>query len=82
MPLAGGDQRRVHGIHNSAITCCKRPVRLAVAGFEQPFDSYVFVSSELQPLYNLLGRDNFFVKFRVGFDQKDRKLILDDRMPR
>ena len=81
MPLSGGERREIHGINRVAVKCYARKVFLSMPVFERPFESIVYISKDLQPLYNLLGRDNFFIQYRVGFDQKERKLLLDDRQP-
>ncbi len=67
----------VYGILGK-VACFERRVTLTVPGFEEhPFESTVYVSSRLK--HNLLGRDNFFLHFRVGFDLKEKMLFLDDR---
>ena len=75
--LTGGQWTDVYGICGK-IRCFQRKVRLAVNGFEsEPFDAVVLVSDKLN--LNILGDDNFFHHFKVGFDSKDRKLVLDNR---
>lgn len=79
MPLVGGSKREVRGIHGHAVDCFERKVYLSIPGFEDAFESTVHVSNDLRLVHNLIGRDNFFVQFKVGFDQKEKKLFLDDR---
>lgn len=77
MDLQGGEWRDVYGIAGK-IRCFKRTVQLTVPGFEdEPFDAVVWASDKLN--VNLLGHDNFFHKFNVGFNSKEKKLVLDDR---
>lgn len=77
MELEGGPKHDVYGILGKVV-CFGRKVSLAVPGFDShPFESTVYVSPRLK--HNLLGRDNFFLHFRVGFDLKEKTLILDDR---
>ncbi len=72
-----GFRRDVHGICGQAPSFQKK-VRLTTSGFEEkPFDATVYACRELK--HNLLGRDNFFHQYLVGFDGRERKLYLDDR---
>ncbi len=79
MDFDSGKKREVKGIAHSAISCVEQKVSMAVPGFDAPFESTVLISRDLKLLHNLLGRDNFFIKYRVGIDQKERKILLDDR---
>ena len=79
MDFDTGKKREVKGISHSAIHCVEKKVSMTVPGFDAPFESMVLVSRELRLLHNLLGRDNFFIKYRIGLDQKEKKLVLDDR---
>ncbi len=74
-----GRKKEVRGIHGHKIQCVEKKVLLSVPGFDAPFESALYIARELKLPHNLLGRDNFFNQFRVGFDQKERKLFLDDR---
>ncbi|MFH1200581.1 MAG: retropepsin-like aspartic protease [Candidatus Micrarchaeota archaeon] len=79
MDLSEGRKREVRGVQGHKIVCVEKKVLLTVPGFGNPFESSVIVGHDLRPIHNLLGRDNFFHHYRVGFDQKERKLVLDDR---
>ncbi len=50
----------------------------------EKFDCYVAFSAELETSFNLLGRDNFFHPFKITFNEKLQKVILernDDKKP-
>jgi len=79
MDFSQGRTRPVNGILGHKVGFVEKRVKLAVPGFDKPFESVVFISNEFSHQDSILGRDNFFVLYRVGFDQKARELVLDDR---
>ncbi len=79
MDFDSGTKHEIKGIAHSAIRCVEKKVSMAVPGFDAPFESMVLVSRDLRLVHNLLGRDNFFIKYCVGIDQKERKIMLSDR---
>ncbi len=78
LSISAGRKRKVKGILQHSVDCVENKVRLVVAGLPEAFDGSLYASKDLQPVHNLLGRD-FFEKFVVCFDQKARKISLDDR---
>ena len=79
MDFETGKKKTIKGICRHGMDCVEKKVQLSVAGFDEPFESSVYVSKDIHLTTNLLGRDNFFEHYLVGFDQKGKKISLDDR---
>lgn len=79
MDFDEGRRRDIRGIHGPKVPCVEKKVVFKVPEFSRPFDSSVFIARDMRLIHNLLGRYYFFNQLRVGFDQNERKLVLDDR---
>ena len=51
--------------------------RVPVVVDKQSFICKLIFSREFNVSFNLLGRDNFFSKFKITFDEKGKKIILE-----
>lgn len=80
MDFSDGEKRVVKGIcRHHGVECVKKKILLYIPEFDKPFESTIYVCEDLQLVHNLLGRDNLFIQYRVGFDQKEKTLLLEDR---
>lgn len=44
------------------------------------FKCKIIFSSEFNVSFNLLGRDNFFLPFIISFIEKERKVVIEDKI--
>lgn len=77
LDFESGKKRTIKGICGHGIDCLEKQATFTLTGFDAPFESKVFVSKQLNLTHNLLGRDNFFEHYRVGIDQKQKKIIIE-----
>ena len=79
MDFNDGPVKRVSGVGQRSVKVVEKHVKLSIPAFNSSFDTKIFGSNDLNMVHNLLGRDNFFDQYLVGFDQRARKVLLNDR---
>jgi predicted aspartyl protease len=77
IPVKDGQSLYFQGIKSKILGYLHQvPVRVN----QERFNCYIAFSSELEVSFNILGRKNFFLPFLITFNERFKKVIIENNM--